>query len=253
MRVVEDLGGGADDHRDAQREIGGRDLERSEAWPLLGEADGGNHVRRPRRALCIDLAMPLGELRSQIRIVQKAALLEEGALHPADQILHGALLLRTRRPAHLNAESEIERDAGKERIPLCDLAIARPLHRDRSRSIEDRQQRNAAEAREVIHHRPHERFRALVRHDRHFDPPRVLQARGEEVHPSPRAVEKADVDLTEVVLGEFAGQALKPDQGPHGRRSDRCDQLVERRLPARVATQFHPPQNLNRQQVGLAG
>ena len=77
---------------------------------------------------------------------------------------------------------EIERHAGKRRIPLRDHAIAAPLQRDRLRPIEHRHQRNAAEGGEMIDQRAHERFDALIGHERDLDPARVLQPRRKEVH-----------------------------------------------------------------------
>jgi hypothetical protein len=52
----------------------------------------------------------------------------------------------------------------------------------------------------MLDQRPHERFDALVRHQRHLDPPRVLQPRGEDVHLRFRAVLGGDPHLTEIVL-----------------------------------------------------
>ena len=53
---------------------------------------------------------------------------------------------------------EIQRHAGKERIPLRDHAIAAPPQRHRLRPIKDGQQGNAAERGEVIDQRPHQRL-----------------------------------------------------------------------------------------------
>jgi len=71
--------------------------------------------------------------------------------------------------------------------------------------------------REVIHPGPDERFRALVRHDRHFHPPRVVQSTREEVHTFLRAVEKGETPP--------AGLRIGPR---HGRSSDPTRQLARR-------------------------
>ena len=65
----------------------------------------------------------------------------------------------------------------------------------------------------MIHERADQRLGALVRDDRDFHPARVFQARGEEVDALLRGIEKADVDVTKVVLREFAGQPFKADEG----------------------------------------
>ena len=65
----------------------------------------------------------------------------------------------------------------------------------------------------MIHEGPDQRFRPLVGYDRHLHPARVLQPAREKVHPLLSTVEKADLDVTEIVLGEFPRQALKADNG----------------------------------------
>ena len=112
---------------------------------------------------------------SAIRAVQKSPLLEERAFYPPDQILDAAFLLRPIRPAHLDANAKIERDAGKRRIPFGDDPVTPPPKRDRFRPIKHRDERNAAEGREMLHERAHERFDPLIGDERDLDPPRVLQ------------------------------------------------------------------------------
>ena len=46
-------------------------------------------------------------------MVQKSALFEEAAFDPADQILDRPFLLRRVRPAHFDAQAEIEHDTGE--------------------------------------------------------------------------------------------------------------------------------------------
>ena len=191
----------------------GRNRARSSAI----RAAGGTPVARdgPDR---IRLGEPLAQLPLEIGAIEKAPLLEEGAFHPADEILDAAFLLRAIRPAHFDAEPEIERHAGKRRIPLRDHAIAAPLQRDRLRPIEDRHQRNAAKGRDVIDQRAHQRLDPLVGHQRHLGPARVLQPRGKEVHHLLGPVLIAHAHFAEIVLREFARQPFESDQRRHDAR-----------------------------------
>ncbi len=69
-------------------------------------ADGGDHARRAARALLVDLAMPVGELREQIRLVVEAPLLEERPLHEADEMFDRSLLPGHGGPAEFDADAE---------------------------------------------------------------------------------------------------------------------------------------------------
>lgn len=179
-----------DDDRNAQREIGRRDLQGPQPRLLLGQAHARNHARGARGALRIHLDVPLGQLRVQIGVVDKPPLLEERPFDPAHEVFDGSLLLRTPGPAHLDAEAEVERHAGEEGIPFRHLAITRPLDGHHRRAIEDGQEGDPAQRGEVIHQRAHERLGALVRHDRHRDPAGVFQSGGEEVHALLRTIEE---------------------------------------------------------------
>ena len=142
--------------RSAGATFSGRSRARSS--PI--RAAGGTPVARDGRTVFASTE-PLAQLPLEILAIEKAPLLEERALHPADEILDAALLLRAIGPAHLDAEPEIERHAGKRRIPLRHHAVAAPLQRHRLRPIKHRHQRNAAERREMIDQRAHERLDAL--------------------------------------------------------------------------------------------
>jgi hypothetical protein len=72
---------------------------------------------------------------------------------------------------------------GEERIPFSDVAVARPLQRDRLWPVEHCQQWHAANRREMVDEGPHQRFGTLVRHEGHLHPPRILQPTREAVHP----------------------------------------------------------------------
>ena len=196
--------------------------------------------------------MPLGQLRDQILVVE-ASLFEEGALHEADQILDRSFLLRPVRPAHIDADAELERRVGEGRIPFGDHAVPLPLQRDRLRPIEDAHQRSAAPAVEMLGEVADQRLRRLVRDQRHPDGPRVLQPRGEEADPLDRPVDVLDVHLPEVVLAEFAGQPLEADQRVHRPRPHRRDERVQRALASGVPIDPCAPQDLERRQPwGLA-
>ncbi len=99
---------------------------------------------------------------------------------------------------------------------------------------------------------PDERLRLFVGHDRDLGPARVLQTGREKVDALPRPVEKAHVDLPEIVLREFAGKALEADERSDGLRPQGGNQLVQRRLPACVPFQLGPAQNFHGQQIRLA-
>ena len=197
---MKDHAGRPDEDRNAQRELVGRELEWSEPGALLGQTLSGDDASGARGPAGVDLLVPVGELPGEVLVVEKAALLEEGPFHPADQVLDGALLLGAVRPAQLDAEPQVERDAGEGRVPLGDSALSVPLEGDRLGPVEDGQERDPTHRGEVIDERADERLDALVGDQRHLHPARVLQPRSEEVHAATRPIEVTDVDLAEVVL-----------------------------------------------------
>jgi len=62
----------------------------------------------------------------QILVVNETPLLEERSFDPADEVLDRSVLPRGRRPTHFNSHAQIDRNAGEERIPFGDVAVARP-------------------------------------------------------------------------------------------------------------------------------
>ena len=66
----------------------------------------------------------------------------------------------------------------------------------------------------MLDHRADQRFDLLVLDEADLHPPRVLQARCEEVHPPLSPIEVRHVHVTEVVLRELAGETLEPDHRP---------------------------------------
>ena len=237
--------------RDPQRQVRGRDLHRPQARPFLRQSHRRDHTRGAGGTHGVDLDQPLAQLGLQVRRVHKAPLFEKRAFHPADEVFDRAFLLGTRRPTHFNAQTEIQRDAREDRIPLGHLAVAPPRERHRLRPIEDREQRHPAKGREVIDQRAHERLDLLIGHDRDVDPARVLQPGREKMNPGRGPVQPPHIDLSEIVLGEFAGQAFEAHHRSHGYGPHGVDQFVERRLPARIPLELRSAQNLQRQHRGL--
>ena len=72
------------------------------------------------------------------------------------------------------------------------------------------------------------------------------------MHPLPRALEEAHVDLPKVVLREFPRQPFESNQRADRLRPHRRDQLVERGSSARVPFELGATENRDREQVWLA-
>ncbi len=121
-----------------------------------------------------------------------------------------------RGPADFDPQAEIQRHAGKQRIPLSHVAVAGPLQRDRFGPIKDRQESNAADGCEVIREGPDERFArssgtiVTSSHREYFK--RVAKKCTRFSIPA----KKPDIDVSEIELGEFTSQALEPDERPDG-------------------------------------
>jgi hypothetical protein len=169
-RLVQHVAGGPDLHWNAQREISRSDPQRPKSRMLLGEPDRRDDPRRPRWSARVDVVVPFGELPCEVLFVDEAPLLEESALHPADEVFDRPLLLRAVRPAQLDAEPEIECDAGERWIPLGHVTLARPLQRDGLRPVEDGEERQATPRRAVVDHRADERLDALIGDQAHLYP-----------------------------------------------------------------------------------
>ncbi|MGQ0648439.1 MAG: hypothetical protein ACT4P7_12810 [Gemmatimonadaceae bacterium] len=251
MRVVADVSRGTDDDRQTERERLRGHLERAQAGHFFRAPHRGDDARRARGPLRVHLDVPGAQLGLEILLVQEAALLEEAALDPADQVLDGALLLRRMRPAHLDAEAQVEHHPGEGRIPLRDLAILSPVEGDCLGAIKHGEQRNPAHGGEVIDERPGERLHLLVGNEGHLDPPRILEARRKEVDPPTRPVEEADEDTAEVVLREFPGQSFEAHHRAWRRRADRAHHLVKRTLRAPVAGELRPTEELQTHELRL--
>jgi len=71
------------------------------------------------------------------------------------------------------------------------------------------------------------------------------------MHAALGSVHKAHIDPTEVVLRELARQPLEPNQRPGAVGTHRGDELIERGLPSRVASQSRPPEQLERHHLGF--
>ena len=103
---MKDRRGRPDVDREAEREVRRRDLERPKPRALLSKADRGDDACRPGGNARVHLDQPFLELTAEVSFVEETALLEEGALHPADEVLDRALLVRAPRPADLDADAE---------------------------------------------------------------------------------------------------------------------------------------------------
>ena len=248
VAVVFDHPGRARHHREAEGVLCRRDGQGSQPPRLLEqtyEGQGPGGMRGPR---LVDLDKPGEELALDVLAVGEPADLEERPLHPPDQVLDRALLLRTVRPAELGGEALVERRLPERRVPLNLLSRA-PDH-DGLGVVEHRHERHTAEHLEGVKERPYERLDAFVGDDPHVGESRELQPRGEEVEPLLRAVVVSDLDRPEVMLGELPGQALEADQRWRFGRAEHRDKVVCRALAALVAEFVQPAKNLDAQEVG---
>jgi hypothetical protein len=237
--VMPDATAGRHEDGDLQRVLRGQDGQRPQPGPLLGQAGDRDHARRPIGPLRVPAGQPLRELGLKVGPVVEAAAAEETALDPADEILHGALLLSRPRPAQLGGEAVVEGDLAEDRVPDDQVALA--AEDDRLGIIPDSDQRDAAEGLEGGEQRPDERFFPLVGHQADVGEAAPLQSAGEEADPLPPAAGVAHVDLSEVVLAELPGDALEADQRGDRHRPQPPHQLVDRALAAAVASLLAQP------------
>jgi hypothetical protein len=161
--------------------------------------------------------------------------------------------LRPIRPAHFDANAEIEGHAGERRIPLRDHAVASPFQRDRLRPIKHGHQGNATEGVEMRDECANERFHPLIGDKRDLDPPRVLQTGGEEMDLRLGPVVIRDEHFAEVVLRKLASQSLESDQRCHHARPQHLREGIQRRLPTRVARHASAMQELDRPERRVLG
>ncbi len=131
MTVMGHHAGGPDEHRDAQRQLLGADLQGPQSWPFLGQANGGDDAGGTRGAALVGLLQPLRQLLVQVLLVQETPLFEERAFDPSDQVLDRPFLFRARRPAQLHPDPQFQHDRREGRVPLGDLAVSPPYQRDR--------------------------------------------------------------------------------------------------------------------------
>lgn len=239
------------DRRNAERQRFRTHLDRSQSLELLLPPRFRNHLRRAAHRLVIDLVVPRRELRLEIGFIKKFPGLEERSLHPSDEPLDRALLVSASRRAHLDAHADVDDRLREGRVELLDLAAYAGLRDDGARTIEHGHQRQPAERDEVPREATHDGLDALVLDDRHSDESRVFQAGSEEVNASSAPVEKAHVDLTEVVLRELSGQAFEANDGRRVARSVRGNERVEGGLAARVAVDLGATKELLRRQRRL--
>jgi len=113
-------------------------------------------------------------------------------------------------------------------------------HFDRLRIVEHDGERDTARGLKAREQTPDQRLGLLIRHHRHMDPPRILEAIGGEVHGAPRAIVEPDADFAKVELGELARHAFEADldgrrhrrphageHAIHGAQAERCPLLTQ--------------------------
>lgn len=147
--------------------------------PLLLQARRGRHVRSAAAGDRIDLHEPIGQLLSQVVLVEEATGLEEAGFDPADQALDTAFLIAAAGGAQLHAYAHLQHRLGEGGIELDGLAGG-PGQHDGAGAVEHGQQGHAAKGGKVSHQRPQQRFHALVGREGDLDEAGVLQARGKE-------------------------------------------------------------------------
>jgi hypothetical protein len=108
----------ADHDRESQSVFFGFEGKSAKPFPLVLQPLGGDDARRSRGPRAVRLLEPLTKLALEIRAVVESADLEEGRLHPADEVLDRGLLVRAARPAELGSEAEVERCLTEGRVPL---------------------------------------------------------------------------------------------------------------------------------------
>src|SRR5262249_30190967 len=121
----------------AQRKPFRKELDGSQPRELLLAARFRSHTGRARRRLVVDFDVPRGELRGEIDVVLKFAVLEEGTLHPADEPLYGPFLIPAARRTHLDANAEVDDGLRERRVELVDVAAPATLLHDRAWTVED--------------------------------------------------------------------------------------------------------------------
>src|SRR6516162_5786218 len=200
--VVQHRPRGAYVDRDAQGQLRRPHLQRTQPNRLLGQADGGDHSRRPARTFLVHLPMPVTELLLQILRVLEAPHLEEGSLHETYQVLYRTLFLSSVGPTEFHPDAHLQGGTGEDRIPLRDLAVPPPLQSHRLRSVEHTHQGRSSPTVQMLRQAAHQRLHRLILHQRDAHPAGVLQTRGKKADATHRPIPKLHLHLPEVVLAE---------------------------------------------------
>jgi hypothetical protein len=98
--------------------------KRSTTYLCLPTVSGITFVARDG-VLVLNLELPDDELRAKIRVVLKLSVLEERALHPADEPLDRAFLVATPWRAHLDADTDVDDCLREGRVELVDTFPSR--------------------------------------------------------------------------------------------------------------------------------
>src|SRR5437867_106987 len=136
------------------------------------------------------------------------------------------------RPTQLRGEAVVERRLPEHRVPDDQLALAREDHG--FGIVPDRHEGQAPEGLQGMK-QPADQRLALVEDERDVDEAAPLEAAGKEADALHDAGDVPHAHHAEVVLAEFAGDALKADERGDGHGAEPSDELVQRALAAPVA------------------
>jgi hypothetical protein len=188
---------------------------------LSGQPREGDFLRRAIRPRRVHLDQPRPELLRQIgREIGESSGAKEGALHIADQILDRPFLLRTPGCAQFHREAVIDSHLGECGVPDRSPFLTAQHHR--LGIVKHDPERHARPGGgKAVEQRAHERLDALIRHEHHVNPPRILEPVGGEVHRPLRflpTIGDPHDGLAEIELRKLAGDAF---EAHHERRRDR--------------------------------
>src|SRR5712692_9208097 len=246
MSLVQDRSRRAHIDGDTQSQLFRPHLQGTKSCCLLGKTHRGDHSRCPAGTLLIHFPMPFEQLLLEILLVMEASHFEEGRLYEAHKVLHGPFFLRPMRPTQLHPDAHLKHRVGEDWIPFRYLAVSLPLQSHGLRSVEHAQQRNSAPTVKMLGKVTDQALHGFVLHQTDADESGVLQARGEEVDPAGRSVDKFDVHLSEIMLAEFPRQTFEANQGLYSLRTQRGHQSIQGGLASRIARLPNSPKDLQR-------
>ena len=116
-----DFCSGPDEDGNAQREIFRKHFDRPKSHELLAAPNFRNHFGGSIWGDFVLLDVTRVELSLKIERVLELAVFEEGALHPTDEALDGALLISATRCAHLDSDTDVDDGLSEGRIEGLDV------------------------------------------------------------------------------------------------------------------------------------